>query len=215
MSHHHTVLIPQIINNKIHKDVLADTLGKGPEVAAWTTKAMSGNTKFEDALAARLEIIRPSQSDIATCLEKHPLRLSPGVDRLVAALQKRGTDVYLVSGGFRLMINPVADSLNIPLENIYANTILFDGYGTYSGFDATEPTSADQGKPKALGIIKEKFGYKTMIMVGDGATDAQAKPPADAFIGFGGVVVRDAVKEKACWFIRDFETMIDIVSRSH
>ena len=53
-----------------------------------------------------------------------------------------------------------------------------------------------------------------MIMVGDGATDAQAKPPADAFIGFGGVVVRDAVKAKACWFVRDFETMIDIVSRS-
>ena len=197
-----------------HKDVLADTLGKGPEVAAWTSKAMSGNTKFEDALAARLEIIQPSRSDIASCLEKHPLRLSPGVDRLVAALQKRGTDVYLVSGGFRLMINPVADSLNIPLENIYANTILFDGDGNYSGFDAAEPTSADQGKPKALSIIKEKFGYKTMIMVGDGATDAQAKPPADAFIGFGGVVVRDAVKAKACWFVRDFETMIDIVSRS-
>eukprot|EP00956_Cyclotella_meneghiniana_P004102 scaffold5000_cov76-Cyclotella_meneghiniana.AAC.1 len=197
-----------------HKDVLADTLGKGPGVAAWTSKAMSGNTKFEDALAARLEIIQPSRSDIASCLEKHPLRLSPGVDRLVAALQKRGTDVYLVSGGFRLMINPVADSLNIPLENIYANTILFDGDGKYSGFDAAEPTSADQGKPKALSIIKEKFGYKTMIMVGDGATDAQAKPPADAFIGFGGVVVRDAVKAKACWFVRDFETMIDIVSRS-
>ena len=194
-------------------DVLADTLGKGPEVSAWTAKAMDGNIKFEDALAARLEIIKPSQSDIESCLAKHPLRLSPGVDRLVTALQSRGTHVYLVSGGFRLMINPVAETLGVSLENIYANTILFDGEGNYAGFDSNEPTSADQGKPKALRMIKEKFGYETMIMVGDGATDAQAKPPADAFIGFGGVVVREAVKEKACWFVRDFETMIDIVSK--
>jgi phosphoserine phosphatase len=195
------------------QDVLADTLGKGPEVSAWTAKAMDGNIKFEDALAARLQIIQPSQSDIASCLQKHPLRLTPGVDRLVSALQKRGTSVYLVSGGFRLMIQPVAETLGVSLENIYANRILFDSNGNYSGFDAKEPTSADQGKPKALRMIKEKYGYETMIMVGDGATDAQAKPPADAFIGFGGVVVRDAVRKKACWFVKDFETMIDIVSR--
>ena len=192
-------------------DVLADTLGKGPEVSAWTTKAMDGGTKFEDALAARLEIIQPSKSDIAKCLEKHPLRLSPGVDKLVEALHKRGTSVYLVSGGFRLMIEPVAERLGVSIDNIYANTILFNDSGDYTGFDANEPTSADMGKPKAVGMIKEKKGYNTMIMVGDGATDAQAKPPADAFIGFGGVVSRAAVKEKACWFVTDFDAMIDIV----
>ena len=195
-------------------DVLADTLGKGPEVTAWTTKAMDGNIKFEDALAARLEIIKPSKTDIANCLEKHPLRLSPGVDRLVEALHKRGTDVYLVSGGFRLMIEPVAEVLGVSFDRIYANTITFDESGDYTGFDSNEPTSADQGKPKALTMIKEKYGYKTMVMVGDGATDAQAKPPADAFVGFGGVVARAAVKEKACWFVHDFETMIDIVNKN-
>lgn len=194
-------------------DVLADTLGKGPEVTAWTTKAMDGNIKFEDALAARLDIIKPSKADIANCLEKHPLRLSPGVDRLVEALHKRGTDVFLVSGGFRLMIEPVAEHLGVSLDRIYANTITFDDKGEYTGFDSNEPTSADQGKPKALTMIKEKYGYKTMVMVGDGATDAQAKPPADAFVGFGGVVARAAVKEKACWFVNDFETMIDIVNK--
>eukprot|EP00986_Skeletonema_menzelii_P007299 scaffold2848_cov150-Skeletonema_menzelii.AAC.51 len=195
-------------------DVLADTLGKGPEVTAWTTKAMNGNIKFEDALAARLAIIKPSKTDIANCLEKHPLRLSPGVDRLVEALHKRGTDVYLVSGGFRLMIEPVANVLGVSHDRIYANTITFDENGDYTGFDSNEPTSADQGKPKALTMIKEKYGYKTMVMVGDGATDAQAKPPADAFVGFGGVVARAAVKEKACWFVHDFETMIDIVNKN-
>lgn len=196
-------------------DVLADTLGKGPEVSAWTTKAMDGNIKFEDALAARLEIIKPSKSDIASCLEKHPLRLSPGVDKLVEVLHERGTHVYLVSGGFRLMIEPVAERLGVSIERIYANTILFDEKGNYTGFDANEPTSADGGKPKALRTIKEKFGYETMVMVGDGATDAQARPPADAFIGFGGVVTREAVRAKSCWFVKDFEAMINIVQNGN
>ena len=192
-------------------DVLAETLGRGPEVAAWTAMAMGGDVKFEDALAARLEIIRPSRDDVSSCLEEHPLRLTPGVAELVAALHRRGTHVYLVSGGFRLMIEPVAKILGVSEERIYANTILFDDGGGYAGFDATEPTSADGGKPRALAEIKAKFGYGTMIMVGDGATDAQAMPPADAFIGFGGVITREAVRERACWFVRDFRDMIDIV----
>jgi len=191
-------------------DVLADSLGKGKEVAEWTKKAMDGNTKFEDALAARLAIIEPSRQSIEKCLVDNPLQLSPGVETLINALNERGTDVYLVSGGFRIMIEPLAKNLCVAKENIVANTILFDENGGYAGFDRDEPTSADMGKPKAVQQIKDKHGYKTMVMVGDGATDAQAKPPADAFIGFGGVAIRDAVREKACWYVYDFEDMIKI-----
>lgn len=196
-------------------DVLADSLGKGPAVADFTAKAMGGSVKFEDALAARLDIMKPSKSSILKCLESNPIPLSPGVDRFIETLHKHGIDVFLVSGGFRIMIEPVAKELMVAKTNIYANTILFDEKDgdTYKGFDATEPTSADGGKPKALNMIKEKYGYKNMIMVGDGATDAQAKPPAKAFVGFGGVVVREPVKEKACWFVKDFEDMITVVEK--
>ena len=49
-----------------------------------------------------------------------------GIAELVQELQKRQTAVYLVSGGFRAIINPIAEILKIPLENVYANTILYD-----------------------------------------------------------------------------------------
>lgn len=49
-----------------------------------------------------------------------------GVAELVQELQRRQTAVYLVSGGFRAIINPIAEILKIPLENVYANTILYD-----------------------------------------------------------------------------------------
>jgi len=197
-------------------DVLAASLGKGDEVAAWTFKAMEGDTKFEDALAARLDIIKPSRASIEQCLKDYPLQISPGMEELVECLNERGVDVYFVSGGFRIMIEPVAKELCVSKTNIFANTIFFDEDtpdGAYTGFCRDEPTSADMGKPKAVQQIKDEFGYDTIVMVGDGATDAQAKPPADAFIGFGGVAVREAVREKACWYIRNFQDMIDVVKK--
>ena len=49
---------------------------------------------------------------------------------LVAALHKQGTDVYLVSGGFKRIIQHPAEQLQIPAENIFANRLLFDDEGT-------------------------------------------------------------------------------------
>ena len=49
---------------------------------------------------------------------------------LVAALHKQGTDVYLISGGFKRIIQHAAEQLEIPAENIFANRLLFDDEGT-------------------------------------------------------------------------------------
>eukprot|EP00526_Cylindrotheca_closterium_P019306 CAMPEP_0113617440 /NCGR_PEP_ID=MMETSP0017_2-20120614/8783_1 /TAXON_ID=2856 /ORGANISM="Cylindrotheca closterium" /LENGTH=220 /DNA_ID=CAMNT_0000526839 /DNA_START=237 /DNA_END=902 /DNA_ORIENTATION=- /assembly_acc=CAM_ASM_000147 len=192
-------------------DALAEYLGKGEEVAELTKQAMDGDTKFQDALQMRLDLMKPSKSQIETLLDEQPLVLTNGVANLVKSLHEKNVDVWLVSGGFRIMIEPVAEELNIPISNIVANHILFDHNGEYEGFDKDEPTSRDMGKPKALEQIRAKKSYETMVMVGDGATDAQAKPPAAAFIGFGGVVEREAVKEKADWFVLSFDDLTRIV----
>ena len=190
-------------------DVLADHCGAGAEVAAWTAKAMGGSVPFHDALEARLDLIKPSFTDIESCHIKHPLQLTPGVADLVSSLQKCRTDVYLVSGGFRQMINPLADMLKIPREKVFANNILHDANGYYVGFDRDEPTSRAGGKAVVVGELKNKFGYSPLFMIGDGATDMEARPPADAFVGFGGIVVREKVKEGADWFVTDMKELIN------
>jgi phosphoserine phosphatase len=190
-------------------DELAAYCGSGDEVAAWTAKAMGGDVPFEVALAARLEIIKPSRDDFANCLVSHPPALTEGVAELFATLQANNVDVYLVSGGFRLMIEPVADLLDIPHSRIYANTVFFNDDGTYKDFDADEYTSKAGGKPAVVELLKETHGYEKVVMVGDGATDMDARPPADLFIGFGGIVVRDSVKAGADWFVTDFQDMIE------
>lgn len=186
-------------------DVLGEFLGKHEEIAALTKAAMEGGMKFQDALAARLSLLEPSKQQIEACLAQHPLELTHGCGDFIATLHNKGKHVYLVSGGFRIMIEPVADLLKInPATNIVANTIFFQEDGTYAGFDDQEPTSADMGKPKALEQIQKLHNYECMVMIGDGATDAQAKPPAAAFIGFGGVVERQAVVDQSDWFVTEF-----------
>lgn len=43
----------------------------------------------------------------------------------MAALQGGGKAVFLVSGGFRQVIHPIAQQLGIPLDHVYANQLLF------------------------------------------------------------------------------------------
>lgn len=194
-------------------DVLARCYGVEESVANLTKAAMDGNTKFEDALASRLQIMQPTRQSLERCVreEGRPV-FSSGVRSLVALLHERGAHVYLVSGGFRVMIEPIAEILNVPKARIFANTILFDEEGMYAGFDAQEPTSRDGGKPAVLRSLARDHGYKTMVMIGDGATDLQARPPAKAFIGYGGVAARQKVMDGADWFVRDFGDLIDAVS---
>lgn len=196
-------------------DVLAAHLGKGPQVAALTAAAMEGGLKFQDALRQRLDLLQPSRQQIQECLRRHPFHFSPHLVELVRTLQQLDKSVYLISGGFRIMIEPVAERLGIPPTHIYANTLTFDERtGAYTGFDATEPTSRDMGKPRAVQSVIDRGNHRHgVVMIGDGATDAQAKPPAVAFIGFGGVAVRDKVLSTADWFVTDFADCLQVLER--
>lgn len=67
---------------------------------------------------------RASPTYPPTCPCPLPLRMA-GIPELVRRLQQRGQAVFLVSGGFREVINPIAGLLHIPLDHVFANTILY------------------------------------------------------------------------------------------
>ncbi|KAI3463893.1 hypothetical protein Pfo_020556 [Paulownia fortunei] len=111
-------------------DELAEFCGAGEAVAEWTARAMSGSVPFEQALAARLSLFNPSLSQVQEFLEKRPPRLSPGIDALVKKLKDKNKIVYLVSGGFRQMINPVASILGIPLRTYMPINFYLEALGS-------------------------------------------------------------------------------------
>ncbi|KAL9303238.1 hypothetical protein ACSQ67_020501 [Phaseolus vulgaris] len=169
-------------------DELAEFCGAGKAVAEWTARAMGGSVPFEEALAARLSLFNPSLSQVQNFLEQKPPRLSPGIEELIQKLKANGIVVYLVSGGFRQMIIPVASILGIPKENIFANQLCFGSNGEFLGFDKNEPTSRSGGKAVAVQQIKKARGFNTLTMVGDGATDFEAKNQVVLTCSFAMVV---------------------------
>ncbi|XP_053214739.1 phosphoserine phosphatase-like [Panonychus citri] len=195
-------------------DELAKFAGVEKEVAEMTRVAMRGGCSFQEALAQRLALIKPTQHMVEKFITTKPLRLTPGIRELIALLHNREVDVYLVSGGFDVIIEPLAKELGIPVKNIFANRIKFFYDGSYAGFDETVPTSQSDGKARVVALLKKLFGYKRVVMVGDGATDLEAYPTADAFIGFGGNQVRETVRKEAPWFVMSFYELMAELNRN-
>ncbi|XP_065289803.1 phosphoserine phosphatase isoform X1 [Dermacentor albipictus] len=195
-------------------DELARFSGREKEVAELTNKAMRGGMTFKEALELRLELIQPTARMLQEYIEQNPPRLSVGIEELVAQLQSRGVAVYLVSGGFRSIIEGVADEIGIPRKNIFANQIKFYFNGEYAGYDEKQPTTHQDGKARVVSFLKQKYGYQRVVMVGDGATDLAACPPADAFIGYGGNQVREKVKKAASWFVYSFDELVQELNRN-
>ncbi|XP_053945567.1 phosphoserine phosphatase [Anastrepha ludens] len=189
-------------------DELADFCGKGAEVARVTKEAMGGAMNFQDALSVRLNIIRPSQKQINDFLLKRPPTLTKNLRAFVDKLKSEKKEIYLISGGFHCLIDPVADELGIPRNHIFANKLMFYFNGDYSSFDTTQPTSKSGGKAEAVTIIKRLHPNANITMIGDGATDLEASPPANNVIGFGGNVRRDEVHKRAQYYIMDFTQLM-------
>ncbi|XP_060594222.1 phosphoserine phosphatase-like [Ruditapes philippinarum] len=187
-------------------DELAEFCGVGKQVKEWTNKAMGGSMRFRTALEKRLDIIQPTMDQVTKFRETQSIRFSDGLEELVKLLHERGTKVYLVSGGFRSIIEPAAKLLHIPYTNIFANRLKFFYNGDYAGFDTGEPTSDSGGKKLVAEKLKQTS--KNLVFIGDGATDLEAYPPADLFIGYGGNVQREKVKQNAPWFVTDFQDLI-------
>lgn len=92
--------------------------------------------------------------------------------------------------------------------NRFPFSFIFNYLGDYAGFDVTQPTSRTGGKGEAITIIRHSLQQDANItMIGDGATDLEASPPADNFIGYGGNIIRDEVRNRAHCYITDFEQL--------
>ena len=193
-------------------DELAKFQQVGTLVESITRNAMSGNMSFRTALQARLNLIQPTSQRLEQFLVNHPSQHTDGIAALIDLLHERHVPVYLITGGFHAIVDPVAKQLNIPVANVFANRLLFNADGSYAGFDENEMTSDSGGKGRVIEHLRSQHNFQRLIMIGDGATDMEAN--ADGFIGFGGNVVRETVREHASWFVMSFFQLIDELRNS-
>jgi phosphoserine phosphatase len=95
-------------------DEIADAVGRKAEVAAITEAAMRGEiTDFKDSLRRRLALLQGVTLDDMERVYTERLRINPGAAELIAACQKVGMKVLLVSGGFTFFAERVKQRMHI------------------------------------------------------------------------------------------------------
>jgi len=188
-------------------DELARLKGLYDEVFKITMNTMNGKISFDKSLSDRLKLINPSIYDIEDLNQRNIFSLSKNIDLLINNIQSRDIDIYIISGGLRQLILPITRTLNIPDNNVYANTILFDDRGEYNGIQHGI-LSKNHGKKTQIIELKNKYQYESIIMIGDGQTDLETKSVVDAFIGYGGVVERPYIKTNCEYYIENFRSLI-------
>ena len=95
-------------------DEIADAVGRKAQVAAITEAAMRGEiTDFRESLRRRLALLQGVTLADMERVYTDRLQINPGAAELIAACQKAGLKVLLVSGGFTFFANRVKARLNI------------------------------------------------------------------------------------------------------
>lgn len=185
----------------------------GVDISELTSKTMDGDISFRDALKTRLNAIQPTQ-EVINQLKNRELNFTAGIQNLVQYFQQKNIPIYLISGGFYSFIENIADSLAIPRKNIYANRLIFDDKGTYTGFDINEPTSESHGKLHVVANIKQTLGITNIIHFGDGITDWETKDEVSLFVAYTGIKAREAVVKQSECIISDFNFLCEKLEKS-
>jgi phosphoserine phosphatase len=172
------------------------------EIARLTEAAMRGELALEDVYGRRLALIRPSRAAVDALGDRYVGALVPDARETVAALQAGGVAVYIVSGGLLPPVLAVGRALGIPDVNIAAVAVEFDPAGEYAGFDAASPLARQDGKRIVIQQWRPPVP-RPSLLVGDGATDLEARPAVDCFAAYAGVAARAAVIAGADVVLRD------------
>jgi phosphoserine phosphatase len=178
-------------------DELARRVGLVEEMSKLTDAAMNGEVPLEVVYERRLSLIRPDQHSIDWLADLYIAEIVEDVKEVFATLLAQGKVVHIISGGLRQAILPLANCLGLSEDHVHAVDIYFNEDGSYLNYDLTSPLARTGGKALVVSSLK---GQASIVMVGDGKTDLEAKQAGAYVVGFGGVVKREIVRNSADFY---------------
>ena len=185
---------------------------RGAEVQAYssalTERAMRGEIPIEAVYSERMKIVKPSRVEIEELGRVYLERIAPRARETLSALQEKGIELAMVSGGLRQAILPLARALAVDEKRVFAVSVFFDEKGDYAGFEEGSLMTRQNGKRTTVA----NMGLKDPILaVGDGITDSEIKPVVGGFAAFTGFTRREPVIERADFVIENFDQLRELV----
>ncbi|WP_162267193.1 phosphoserine phosphatase SerB [Mycobacterium kyorinense] len=172
-------------------EMLAARAGAQDAVAAITDAAMRGELDFAASLHQRVATLAGLPVEVVEEVASQ-LELTPGARTTLRTLRRLGFHVGVVSGGFRQVIEPLADELM--LDFVAANKLeIVDGKLTGR---VVGPVIDRAGKAKALRDFAAQAGVpmEQTVAVGDGANDIDMLAAAGLGVAFNA---KPALREVA------------------
>ncbi|BBZ05209.1 phosphoserine phosphatase SerB [Mycolicibacterium chitae] len=172
-------------------EMLAARAGAEAKVAQITEAAMRGELDFEDSLRERVATLAGLPAEVVDEVAQE-LQLTPGARTTLRTLRRLGFHCGVVSGGFRQVIEPLAEELM--LDYVAANHLEIVG-GKLTG-RVTGPIIDRPGKAKALRDFASQAGVpmEQTVAVGDGANDIDMLAAAGLGVAFNA---KPALREVA------------------
>ena len=186
-------------------DELAKRMGLGDELAKLTDAAMNGIVPLESVYKQRLDLIKPDRDSIAWLGELYISEQVEGVATIFSELMAQGKELHIISGGLRQAILPLAYRLGLGEQQVHAVDVYFNEDGSYLDYQQDSPLARNGGKAE---ICRQLIRFDNQLaMIGDGNTDLEAMQAGAFMIGFGGVVERTIVRERADAYCSDGNLM--------
>jgi phosphoserine phosphatase len=150
-------------------DELADFVGLKEHVSAITERAMRGEIAFEPALRERVALLAGLEQEIVAKVIDERITLTPGGKSLVRTMRAHGAHTALVSGGFTLFTQSIAETIGFH-EN-RANLLVIED-GKLAG-RVREPILGREAKLATLVELRRRHGLDPAqtLAAGDGAND--------------------------------------------
>jgi len=198
-------------------DDLAELREKDREVARLTRMAMDGETTMSQIFTQRLDLIRPHRDDLQVISRRYLENIVEDAQETINLFKLLGYEIGIISGGYAQAVFALAATLGISANHIYAVDLNFDGSGGYLGFEDKYGLAKSGGKLNLLQSLRDEFSPQKLIMVGDSVTDLESKPAVDLFVGYGGVVQRDKVRDESTYYIEceSLAPLLEIVLDEH
>jgi phosphoserine phosphatase len=172
-------------------EMLAEHAGCAEEVQKVTEAAMRGELDFTESLRQRVSLLSGLPASVLDDVAAE-LPLTPGARTTIRTLKRLGLRCGVVSGGFRQVIQPLADDLG--LDFVAANELEIVG-GQLTGQVIGEIIDR-RGKASALRRFAHSFDVPIgqTVAVGDGANDMDMLSAAGLGVAFNA---KPALREVA------------------
>ena len=184
------------------------------KISHYTDLAMNGEITFQESLEIRLKLMKIHKKHINETVKVLNDKIDKSFLKNIDFFKKYIDSTYIVSGGFKSIIEPALLSSTNLNWNIFSNEFKFNQEGYVIGVNQDNPLAFSKGKVE---LVKDLDLKNDIIVIGDGYTDYEIKKHglAKHFLAYTGHAKRTKVINDADKICEDFNQVIEFIKSNY